>query len=53
MLCDNRALSSPTAIPPFDIGDYNKTRTGLINGFGKGTASAVPLPANKNAGFSP
>jgi hypothetical protein len=24
-----------------------------MNGFGKGTASAVPLPANNNDGFSP
>jgi len=29
------------------------TKTGPINGFGKGTASAVPLSANENEGFSP
>src|ERR1035437_5164866 len=29
-----------------------QTRTGLINGSGKGTASAVPLRTPKNAGFS-
>jgi hypothetical protein len=28
-------------------------RSYLINGFGKGTASAVPLKTNKDAGFSP
>jgi hypothetical protein len=28
-------------------------RSYLINGFGKGTASAVPLRTNKDAGFSP
>jgi len=25
----------------------------FTNGFGKGTASAVPLPPNKDTGFSP
>jgi hypothetical protein len=25
----------------------------LMNGFGKGTASAVPIKATKDAGFSP
>ena len=31
----------------------HEARTHLMNGFGKGTASAVPLTANKNEGFSP
>jgi hypothetical protein len=32
---------------------HHLIRTGLINGLGKGTASAVPLEPGKNAGFSP
>jgi hypothetical protein len=33
--------------------DEKAFRSNLMNGFGKGTALAVPLRANKNAGFSP
>jgi hypothetical protein len=49
-----RAYQEPTSMrSSCDFRQCRRTRTYLMNRFGKGTASAVPPRENKEEGFSP